>query len=103
MNGRELTREVGLSKDKVYKWVRRGWLKPERVPAGHWEGYDLAFSAAEVEVAKRMARLVKAGMYPDAAHKVARGSRRAATTLLGAVAPCMGNGELCYRWFGGSE
>jgi hypothetical protein len=45
-----------------------------------------------------MAALVRAGVYPDKAHKLARGDRAAIATLLGAVAPCMGDGELLYRW-----
>jgi hypothetical protein len=73
MNGAQLVdRTPGLTYRQVAHWVSKGWLKPQR----RWKatgGVPLEFDPEEVMVARMMARLVAAGVGPEAAHRVARG------------------------------
>jgi hypothetical protein len=50
-------------------WTRKGYLWPE---GGEGTGYSRHWPAGEVQVAKVMARLVDAGLSPEAAHRAAR-------------------------------
>jgi hypothetical protein len=50
-------------------WSRRGWLHPI---GGIGTGYSRDWPADEVRVAKVMARLVNAGVSPEAAARAAR-------------------------------
>lgn len=97
MNGRDLARSIGISEKQIYYWARKKWLTSSRVPAGHWDGFELWFPEEEQVVARRMAGLVRAGMYPDAAVKVARGHKGALSKILSAVQPCLTEGEMTYR------
>jgi hypothetical protein len=97
VNGRELAKVLGVSEKQIYHWSKRKWLLPTRHDAGRWTGEELWFPEEEQEVARRMVGLVRAGMYPDAATKVARGAPGALSKLLAAVGPCVGTGELRYR------
>lgn len=63
--------DAGLTARQVDYWTRRGYLHPDTPSpgSGHWRNW----STAELTVGRRMARLVKAGLTPAAAHRVARG------------------------------
>lgn len=72
-NGLPTTAAVG---DATYRqidyWVRRGWLRPIGA-AAPGSGVPRVFPPEELAVADRMARLVRAGLTPEAAHRAARG------------------------------
>lgn len=97
MNGQELARALGIPRDRVYKWCTRGWLKPNRVASGGWTGEELWFNSEEHRVAQLMVALVRAGMYPDAAAKVARGNVGVVDRLLVALRTSPTVVELRYQ------
>lgn len=92
-----MAKSLGISEKKIYDWSRKKWLQPKRFDAGRWTGEELWFNESEQAVARRMTGLVRAGMYPDAAAKVARGYKGALSKLLAAVQPCLTEGEMTYR------
>lgn len=55
-------------------WVRQGYLRPGDHPMPG-SGKVRSWPTGEVAVARLMGRLVKAGLTPAAAHRVARGDR----------------------------
>jgi hypothetical protein len=99
MNSEQVASIAGITKRQLDNWVTKGWLKPTVVSGQGWGGTQREFDGKEAEVARLMGRLTRAGLYPNYAHKVARGHRMPIATLLGVVAECMGNGELIYKWF----
>lgn len=58
---------------QIAHWVKAGWLRPHRCRATGARTWP----PAEVDVARLMARLVTAGLTPEAAHRVARGGHLA--------------------------
>lgn len=100
MNSQQVASRARVSLRQLSTWVDKGWLNPRREPGPGRGGVTLDWGPAEVEVAELMGALVNAGVYPDRARYLARGERRALAGLLGALAQCMGDGELTYRWFG---
>jgi len=99
MNTQQVADRAKVTYRQLDTWVSKGWLKPSMIPGVGRGGLVSDWSSAETEIAVHMGALVRAGVYPEKAHKLARGDRSALTALLGAVAPCMGGGELLYRWF----
>jgi hypothetical protein len=98
VNGRELARALGFPDErKIYYWVQRGWLQPTRYDAGRWQGEELAFNNYEENVARLMAELVRCGMYPDGAARIARGGVGALDRLLQALGTAPQVHELRYR------
>lgn len=66
----EVAAKAGISYRQLDYWSRCGFLRPEgEVGTGHPRDYP----AAEVAVAVRMGRLVRAGLTATVAAKVARG------------------------------
>lgn len=55
-------------------WVRQGYLRPERRKGRAGTGFARRWPSGELAVAARMARLVTAGIAPEAAAKFARES-----------------------------
>lgn len=100
MNSDQVSSLAKVTKRQLDTWVSRGWLKPQSVPGMGRGGMEREWSVQEAEKARLMGHLVGAGLLPHVAHKIATGDRPFITKLLGAVAPCMGGGELSYRWFG---
>lgn len=70
MNTAQLTHVSGATFRQLDHWCHKGWLRPV---GGVGTGYSRDFGAAEIRVAKLMARLVSAGVSPEAAHRAARG------------------------------
>jgi MerR HTH family regulatory protein len=71
--------ELGISYRQLDYWVRRGYLRPERRTArggkyGGGQGVSRRWPAAELEIARRMARLTAAGITPERAAVFARES-----------------------------
>jgi len=62
-----------VSYRRLDHWVRRGYLHPADAAPG--SGYSRDWSADELRVAARMARLVNAGLRPDVAAVWARCSQ----------------------------
>lgn len=100
MNGRELARALGAPEQRIYKWAKKGWLKPTRYDAGRWAGEEMVFNLHEQNVARIMVELVRCGMYPDGAAKIARGSTGALDRLLRALGAAPQVWELRYRLVG---
>lgn len=68
-------RRTGATYRQLDHWCRRGYLKPGRRDYG-WgtgSGVPRVWPEPEIQVAVTMARLVRAGLTPAAAEKVARG------------------------------
>lgn len=63
-------RQTGISYRQLDYWVRQGWLRPEYPHAG--SGTRREWTNDELDVAVRMAKLVKAGLAHDIAANVAR-------------------------------
>lgn len=100
MNGRELARALGAPEQRIYKWAKKGWLNPTRHDAGRWTGEEMVFNLHEQNVARIMVELVRCGMYPDGAAKIARGSGAALDRLLKALSAAPQVWELRYRLMG---
>lgn len=64
---------AGCTRRQADHWTRKGWVRAERRAPGRGSGYPRTYPPAEVWVAATMARLVAAGLTPEAAHRVARG------------------------------
>lgn len=64
---------AAASPRQIAHWVKAGWLRPHRDRTTRTHTWP----PAEVEVAQLMARLVEAGLTPEAAHRVARGGQLA--------------------------
>jgi DNA-binding transcriptional MerR regulator len=71
VNTTQLAAESGATFRMLDYWVRQGYLHPI---GGVGTGSVRDFPAGEVHVAKVMARLVSAGVSPEAAHRAARGN-----------------------------
>ena len=69
---------AGITYRQLDHWIRRGWLKPGRLPPkfASGQGGSRDWPAAEVAVACRMARLVAAGLTHEAAAELARAPGR---------------------------
>lgn len=83
MNGAELAERVGVTYRQVDHWSRLGYLRPSNPGCG--QGRQRDYLPAEVDVAVRMGRLVRAGLSPAVATLVARGDARAIGTLKSAL------------------
>ena len=70
MTSQGIAATAGITYRQLDFWVRQGYLKPLFAPQG--SGFSRAFSESEVDVARRMARFVAAGVFPEAAHNAAR-------------------------------
>ena len=57
---RHVAEELGIPCHRLGHWVRRGYLRPERGGAG--PGFHCRWPEAEVEIARRMSRLVATGI-----------------------------------------
>jgi hypothetical protein len=79
-----------VSYRQIDYWVRRGWLRPDDPRPG--SGYGRDWSDDEVRVAERMARLVRAGLAPDVAARLAREDRWPATLASGVTLTLSGEG-----------
>lgn len=69
MNTTQLAVESGATFRMLDYWVRQGYLHPV---GGVGTGNSRDFGGDEIRVAKVMARLVSAGVSPEAAHRAAR-------------------------------
>jgi DNA-binding transcriptional MerR regulator len=61
---------AGITYRQCDYWVRTGLLRPECASNG--SGSRRRWTADEIEVARTMGRLVRAGLPPETAHEVAR-------------------------------
>lgn len=68
--GAALARTVPASERQLDYWARSGYLRPDNPDPG--SGRSRQWSAEELAVAQRMARLVSAGFVPAAAAEYAR-------------------------------
>jgi hypothetical protein len=69
---------LGITYRQLDYWVRIGYLHPEREREG--SGHPRIWPDEEQRVAREMGQLVRAGLDPDLAHRLAR-SRRTADAL----------------------
>ena len=69
MNSPAVAGMCGISYRRLHHWASRGWLHPQGQGG---TGCDWYWPAAEAEVARRMARLVAAGLVPAKAAQAAR-------------------------------
>lgn len=67
-----LLSRAGISYRQLDYWNRRGFIRPRRVAEGSGSRRD--YGAEEERVLLRMGRLVKAGIAPDVAARIARNS-----------------------------
>jgi DNA-binding transcriptional MerR regulator len=65
-------RELGISYRQLDNWVRLGLLRPLHVGGS---GVNREWTRAELEVARLMGHLVRAGMRPALAERLARSRR----------------------------
>lgn len=87
MNTAELAQRAGLTYRQVDYYVRTGRLKPQG-EAEPGTGYSRDFSEAEVLVAVRLAKLLRAGVGLPEAAKAARGNEKALRLLREALEEC---------------
>lgn len=88
MDSNRVAAIAGCSMRQLHTWVDKGWLRPDRVDGQGRAGVVFDFSNEEMHVARRMGTLVKAGLYPEKAHKLARGNAKALADLELALSPC---------------
>ncbi len=62
--------EIGITYRQLNHWVIRGYLRPDQERRS--SGVARSWTAAELEVARRMGRLVRAGLTPERAIVFAR-------------------------------
>lgn len=72
----EMRADTGLTSRQLDHWTRAGYLRPENPDCG--TGHARRWPYAELKVARVMARLAKAGLTVEAAHRVARGQEELA-------------------------
>jgi hypothetical protein len=63
---------LGVTYRQLDYWTRRGYLHLTTPTPGY--GHPRTWPPGELAVAERMARAVRAGLTPHAAHKAARGT-----------------------------
>lgn len=97
MNTSDVAEMAKVSYRQLTTWVEKGWLKPVEESGRGYGGKNFSWNSTEAELACRMGALVAAGMYPEKAHRVAKGDQGAVDRLLLAVAPCLKYGELRWR------
>lgn len=64
--------ELGITYKQLHHWAERGYLRPEQARRG--TGIPRCWPPGEVEIARRMARLTRAGVIPAQAAVFARES-----------------------------
>jgi small-conductance mechanosensitive channel len=64
------TADLEATGRQVGYWIDRGWLRPTSRGVGN----SYQWTSTEWRVAVVMARLARAGLSPEAAHRVARGA-----------------------------
>ena len=72
-------RACGITYRMLDYWTRKGWLRPYHDGGS---GRDRQWPATELQVAREMGLLVKAGLLPAAAHRVARAGQASAVLAL---------------------
>jgi DNA-binding transcriptional MerR regulator len=75
----QVAHAAGITYRQLDHWTRRGYLRPVVVRNGFGSGQggrSRDWPAAEVAVACRMARLIAAGLTPEAAAELARAPGR---------------------------
>ena len=65
---------AGISYRQLDYWVRKGFLQPAPGPEG--SGRPRRWTAGEIELARTMGRLIRAGLPLETAHKVALSGER---------------------------
>lgn len=95
MNGPEAARVAQVSYRQLDTWVRKGWV-PGMDRQGAGTGQPRPFSDEQVKFLRRMGNLVKAGMYPEKAHKIAEGNEDTILRLVLAMQPCTGAARLLF-------
>lgn len=68
----DLMEQAGISRQQVSWWMKNGWIVPKE---GGGQGFPLLWSHRTVEHACLMAKVVRAGVAPDVACKVAQRGR----------------------------
>jgi len=81
MTGRELADRIGVTYRQVDYWTTKRYLRAEAANPG--SGVSRDYSKREVRVAEHMASLVKQGLAPAAAARVARQIERKGAGRLG--------------------
>jgi hypothetical protein len=74
---------LGISYRQLDWWTRCGYLRPvQRMTnrMGNGTGYQRQWPECELAIAAAMGRLVRLGLTPEAAHKVARAGRESWVT-----------------------
>lgn len=80
MNGPELCAFAGITYRQADFWTRQGLLRPYGRAAAT-QGYPRDYPDGEARVARRMARLIEAGLRLRPAHDIARGDEKGARVL----------------------
>lgn len=70
MDTTDICHRLGVSYRQIDHWVRRGWLRPDQPIPG--SGNPREWTNEELDVARRMAALVNAGISPAVAADAAR-------------------------------
>lgn len=68
----QLRATTGITTRQADTWIRHGWIRSTNDRPG--SGYARSIPIDEVPVVALMARLIRAGLTPAAAHTVARGA-----------------------------
>lgn len=72
MNGPELARYVGATYRQIDHWTTCGYLRGSKGTSNPGTGNRRTYTPREVEVAEAMAALVRSGVAPNVAARLAR-------------------------------
>lgn len=84
MNANEVIELAGITYRQLDHWTRRGWIAPEHPECGG-SGHHRCYSELEVAVIAHIGALVRAGVQPDVAARIARGDDAALASLTRAI------------------
>lgn len=88
MNSTEVCQQARVSYRQLDHWFNKGWI-PD-APAVEGTGTARQWLPRHVEFLKIMGDLVRAGVYPEKAHQMAKGDERAIARVVVALARCPG-------------
>jgi hypothetical protein len=75
-----LAASLGITYRQLDHWTRQGWLKPDPRPVAK-SGTERHWPDAELAIASDMGLLIRHGLTPPAAHRIARAGRTEAVLI----------------------
>lgn len=88
-NSNQVMSWAGITRRQLDNWITQGFVTPVHTSGQGFGGLVYDWTTKEAEVAVRMGRLVRAGVAPRVAARVARGDRAVCGALMAALRGCL--------------